>query len=476
MLGLFGTLGLAQRSLSTQQQGVEVAGHNLANVNNPAYARQRVVIQTGVTVPGAIGPQGTGSDVVAIEQLRSALVDLQIQSEASVSGFLDAQQEALTYAQANLGQQIDRQTTSAGGASALSGAGGQKGIAEGLTDFFNAFQSLSTNPTSLAERQVVLMKALSLTQRLNQTSQRFDTLRSSLNDSVQADVDSINSLLTEIAKLNDQIVNTEMGGRGMANDLRDYRQEKLEQLAELVKVETVNQSSGAVNVSIGGVLMVSEKQVLDQLETYDAGGGQILVRSQDTSVAITPTSGHLAGTIDARDGALASLQSDLDSLASLLISEVNAIHATGYDLSGNTGAAFLTGTDAGDITVNAALLNDPSLIQASGTLGAVGDNQVALALAQLTNKRHASLSNQSFDERYGQTVAELGQALASVNNQATDQEVVANALKKQRDSISGVSIDEEMMNLMKFQRAFEASARLISIVDSMLETTVNLKR
>ncbi len=470
MLGLFGTLGLAQRSLSAQQQGVEVAGHNLANVSNSDYTRQRVIIQTGQTVPSTLGPQGTGADVVGIQQLRSALVELQIQDETSVSGYLDAQQQALKYAQANLGQEIDTSSTDSTDTS------NQSGLAQCLTDMFNAFQSLSTDPTSLAERQVVLMESLSLTQQLNQTSQRLDTLRASLNASVESDASSVNTILSEIAKLNDQIISTETGNAGSANDLRDSRQSKLNELAEIVKIETVEQDNGAVDISIGGTLMVSGKHVLDQIETYDAGGGQTLIRSLSTGQTLTPTSGRLAGTIDVRDGAVTTLQSDLDLLAAKLITEVNAVHATGYNLNGTNGVDFLTGNDAGDITVNATLLDDPSLIQASGDPDAVGDNTTVLAMAQLANKSFASLSNQTFSERYNQTVAQLGQELDSTNSQVTNEETVMDALKQQRDSVSGVSLDEEMTDLMKFQRAYQASARLISVLDSMLEAVVNLKR
>ena len=145
-------------------------------------------------------------------------------------------------------------------------------------------------------------------------------------------------------------------------------------------------------------------------------------------------------------------------------------------MSGTNGTAFLTGNDAGDITVNATLLDDPSLIQASGDPDAVGDNTTVLALAQLANTRYASLGNQTFNERYNQTVAQLGQELDSTNSQVTNEETVMNALQQQRDSVSGVSLDEEMTDLMKFQRAYQASARLISVLDSMLDTVVNLKR
>ena len=370
MLGLFGTLDLAKRSLSAQQQGLEVTGHNLANVSNTAYSRQRIDIQTSPDLQSTIGPQGTGVDVVGITQLRSALLDRQIQDESSVGGFLSARQQALQDAQAGLGQEVSTQSTSTSASSSTS-SGDLTGLASGLSNLFNAFQSLSTEPTSLAERQVVVMKAQSLAQQFNQTSQQLDTLRTSLNDTVESDVSSVNSLMSEVAKLNDQIIRSEVGGSGAANDLRDIRQSKLEDLAKLVKIDTADQTNGAVNISIGGVLMISDKTMVDQLQSYDAGGGQILVRSQSTGQAITPTSGEMAGTIDVRDGAVASLGSNLDTLAGQLISEVNTVHANGYNLNGTNGTQFFSGTNAGDIAVNTSLLNDPSLIQASSTSSAV---------------------------------------------------------------------------------------------------------
>src|SRR5437867_291917 len=252
MLGLFGTLNLGQRSLQTQQQGIEVTGHNLANVNNPAYARQRVVVQTSPSLDTPVGPEGTGADVVGIQQLRSTILDTQLQTEISVNGFLDAKQQALQYAQADLDQQIDRQATGTEGAAAAQGTGNQHAIAEGLSDLFNAFQSVSSSPSSLAERQVLLMKAQSLATQFNQVDARLNRLKSSLDDSVQSNVSSANELLSAIAKLNDQIIKTEHGGVVSANDLRDSRQQKIEQLAKLVNVTTSSSSNGAINISIGG--------------------------------------------------------------------------------------------------------------------------------------------------------------------------------------------------------------------------------
>src|SRR5687767_4317995 len=199
MLGLFGSLNLGSRSLQTQQQGVELAGHNIANVNNPTYARQRLAIQTSPTINSPLGPQGTGADSISILQLRSAIVDGQLQNESSVRGYLESYQQALQYAQAGLGQQLDRRATGAEGAAAAAGVGAQHGIADSLADLFNSFQSLSTQPTSTSERQVLLIKATELATQFNQTAERLTNTKQFLNESLQADVTSVNGYLADIA-------------------------------------------------------------------------------------------------------------------------------------------------------------------------------------------------------------------------------------------------------------------------------------
>ncbi|MSU62213.1 MAG: flagellar hook-associated protein FlgK [Pedosphaera sp.] len=476
MLGLFGTLNLGVRSLSAQREGSEIAGHNLANVNNPAYARQRLLLQTALPVPSGVGLQGTGVEAVAIVQVRNLLLDQQVQSETSVRSSLEAQQQGLQYTEANLGQMIDRQASGPAGSAAAGGVGGQQGLAENISDFFNGFQSLSTNPTSLAERQVLLIKAENLSTQFNQVSDRLGEVNDSLNRSVQADVSSANLLLKDIATLNQQIVSSEVGSGGVANDLRDVRQQRLEELAKLTNISTVTQTNGAVDVSIEGVSMVSAGVVQDTLEAFDPGSGQFVVRAQTAAQTLSLTGGSLHGTMDVRDGSLASLRSDIDNLASNLITSVNALHSGGFSLTGATGQKFFTGTGAGDIAVNGALTSDPSAIQASGVAGAVGDNQVALALAQLANESLAALGGQTFGERFGQSVAGLGQSLNSVNTQLENQNIVERMLLRQRDSFSGVSLDEEMTDLMKYQKAFQASAKLITTVDEMLEIIMNLKR
>jgi flagellar hook-associated protein 1 len=200
-----------------------------------------------------------------------------------------------------------------------------------------------------------------------------------------------------------------------------------------------------------------------------------LLRAATAGTALTVTGGSVGGTIDARDGAVAQLADDLDALAALVISEVNTVHATGFNLGGTNGESFFAGTNAQTIAVNTALLDDPSLIQASGASGEVGNNAVALKLAQLATKVHVSLNNQTFSQAFDRTVTALGQSLATANSQITDQQTVQQMLEQQRASISGVSLDEEMANLSIYQRAYQASARLMTVVDQLLETLVNVR-
>ncbi len=469
MLGLFGTLNLGTRALQAQRTGVEVAGQNLANVNNPAYARQRVEFQTSYGLPTTVGTQGSGVQVVAIRQLRDALVDGQIVSEQSVGGYWDAQQRALQYAQAGLGEYLSSSATSATSSATT-------GLADEISGLFNAFQSVATAPTSMAERQTLINQAQSLATRFNESAQRLDDLRVSLNTSLGNDVATANNLLADIASLNDQVARAELTTGGVANDLRDLRQQKLGELAELVNIETGSNPNGTLTVSLGGVTMVSDRNVLDTLETYDAGGGQMLIRAATAGTPLTLTGGSIQGTIDVRDGALRSLRSDLDTLASSLITAVNAVHRPGYSLTGSFGADFFTGTDAASLSVNAALKDDPSLIQAAGVSGALGDNTVALALARLADQPNPSLGNQPFGLAYGQIVANLGHGLANANAQLASHGAVKTLLSQQRDAVSGVSLDEEMADLVRYQRAYEASARIISTVSEMLDTVVNLGR
>jgi flagellar hook-associated protein 1 FlgK len=472
---------MSRRALDTNQQGIQLTGHNLANISNPAYARQRLKIQTGNTLPSPNGPQGTGSVVSEIEQVRNALLDSQIVSEGSVSGYLAAQQKALEFGEVNLGQRLDRQSSTPEGATAAQGVGGQFGVVEGLSEFFGALQALSANPNSTADRQVVLLKAENLTEKFNSVNARLAQLRTDLNTSIDDDIGVANSLLTQIANLSTSVTSSELAGVGNANDLRDRRQQALEALGKIVNFQTSTDTTlNSFSLTVGGVTLIDSNNQVEDLETYtDALGGNQVRSNNRTSGAttdLTLTSGSVQGTIDARDGAIATLNTEIDTLAGTLITQVNSLHSAGVALDGaTTGAALFTGTGSADIQLNTTIRADPSLIQASSS-GDAGDNGVALALATLNNTPQTDLGDLTFIESYNQSVANLGQALNNATSQALDQEAVNQMLTRQRDSVSGVSIDEEMTNLVIFQRAFQASAKMISTVDELLQSVIALSR
>ena len=476
MLGLFGTLRLGTRALAAQRQGVEVAGHNLANVNNAAYARQRVSIQSTASSDGLTDPVGSGAEVVAIRQIRDQILDRQVITEGGVSGSLEAQQNALKTVQSLLGQSIDRGNTGAGGTSAADGVGGGQQLAAGLTDFFNNFASLAAQPTSLPEREITLRRAAALAAQFPALDNRLSALSTQLDQSLNTDLKSANALLDDIARLNGQISRTEAVSGGSANDLRDQRQAKMESLSGVIGFDSIEASDGSVGIVVGGVSLVTSDIRAKTLETFANTDGQRMIRASGTTDALVVTSGRVHGTIDARDGGLKDLRSSINKLAKNLIDEVNAVHTAGFALDGTTGRAFFLGSSAADIRINQDLLDNPNSLQVSGSAIARGDNRVAQALSQLVNRPIAALDGQTLGNDYNRIVGRLGEDLSSVNQQLADQKVVAELLKGQRDSVSGVSIDEEMADLTRFQRGYQASAKLINTIDELMDTTLSLKR
>jgi len=460
---------MAGQSLDVQQQATAIAGQNLANVNNPSYSRQSLEIQAATPIETPVGEEGTGVESIGITQVRNALLDSQIQSEASASGSLASQQSALDNAETNLNEQLNGAASGAGADSAS-----PQGLSTDLSNMFGALQSLSTDPGNISNRQTVVQSAQELTGQFNQVSAGLNTLAAGLNSSIVSDVSGSNQDLAQIATLNQQIIQAKSSG-GSANDLVDLREKTLEDLAGKVSFTSSTQPDGAANISIGGVAMVTGGTAADSLQTYTNSSGQLLVQDQNSSAPLSLTGGSIEGSITARDGALATLQSSLNTLASQLITQVNTVYSGGYDLNGGTGQNFFTGTDAASIGVNATVVNDPSTFQAAGVAGASGDNTVVSALAQLASQPVSDLNNQTFSQSYAATIGAFGSSLQSVNEQLNNSSAVSQMLTTQRDSLSGVNTDTEMTNLMQFQKAYEASAELITTVNQMLETVLAMK-
>lgn len=462
MSGLFASLNASVKALSAQSRAIETAGKNLANVNNAAYARQRVIFGDRGTVQTPEGAQSLGLEALGYQQLRDTLLDKQLMREIALKAGYERDQQILQRAQASLGQGV--------GGSDSANAGGS-GIGGALDDFFNAFQGLASRPTDTGERQTLLQKVDILTDRLQLADSRLAQTQGDIDFQIQSDVDESNRLLQSIADLNTEIARVEIGHPGSAVDLRDQRQARLEELSAKLPVELRAGANGRVNVvlkdaSNADVVLVDDLNVTGPVAFTGSGftGG-----SPATALAIS--SGSVANALATRDGAVQTVRDRLDALARQLVTSVNAA----YNPSATPGADFF---DPAGIT--AATIRRSSTVTAAtltaGT-GAAGDNSIATAVAAIGNQVFATGSGDFVDGTignfYNSTVSNLGQALASANSRVEDQGNIERLVRSQRDAVSGVSLDEELADLVRYQRAFQASSRVFSVIDELLSNVVN---
>ncbi len=560
---------MARTSLQMNQRAIELAGHNLANVSNPAYARQRLTIETATGVPTEQGLQGGGVDITGVEQFRDFLLDRQVANEKSVQAYLDQKKKILQYTQSAIGQELDRASSSAEGNAASQGVSGQMGLGDNLTDFFNSLQALSTNPNSQAYRQVVIFKAQNLSEKFNRVDFRLGELVHDLNGEFESMVDEVNIAIIGLQKMGDQISNAE--ALGNANDVRDRFHKRLEDLCQLVDVQfefepvnelnSDNKSVEKLTLSIGGVNVIEKGELVEKLKmsVFDENGQEVerennvlkrgdtvFVEAINSFEEFQLRSGRIKAAIDARDLTINGFKSSIAQIAQTIKTRINEEYVQGTSLpviqisdvlaeawvagssgtlsiqelaadlkegdqilfsNGGTftvsedaamgssgingtyqGATPLTAgltatiqgmkffdTTADGLKINERIESNPGLFNAS-VGGDAGNNDMALRLARIADERQETLSGQTFNESVNQAIAGFGQELFNVDTQAVDQKAVVRMLDEQRISLGGVSIDEEMANLLVFQRAFQANAKLISVLDEMLAEAINIVR
>ena len=466
MSGLVSSLNQAVRSLQAQSRGVEIAGRNLANVNNPDYARQRVLFGERGTVVTAQGAQSLGIEAKSVQQIRDELLDRQLARELGRASSLQAESDAYAKGEALLGESIDR--TQSADEVAASG----QGLSAVLTEFFNAFQAFAARPTDLGERQNLLQRADILGERFRVTDERLDQLQQDIGAQIDVDIDDANRLLSTIADLNAQIGRFEINAPGSAVDLRDQRQAAVEKLAGLVGAET-RASAGAPgqidvfvrDASGSPLVLVDRASVLSPVST---DGAQLLVGATPVALA----GGSIQGRFTARDGAIQTLRDRIDAFASQLAVSVNAA----YDPTGATGDFFIHDPAAPAAGLRLVPGLTASTLKASDG-GSAGDNTLALAVSALASKKFSTaagdLVDGTFAPFYGGVVSDFGRSVSSAEGRLADQENIEALVRQQRQAVSGVSLDEEMTDLMKYQRAFQASSRVITVIDELLNTVVN---
>jgi flagellar hook-associated protein 1 FlgK len=466
MSGLSASLNSTVKALGAHSRAIETVGKNLANVDSPGYARQRVNYGDRGTVLTPTGAESLGLEALGIEQMRDALLDRQVLRETSLKSGFEAEQSGYQRAQAALGQSVDR--TQNAGDPTVTG----NGVAGAIDGFFNAFQGFAATPTGIGERQVLVQQASILGDRLRQTDQRLAQVQTDLATTIATGVDDANRLLTTIAELNGQIGRFEVNRPNSAVDLRDQRQLKLEQLAAFLPIEIRDQTGGQVQVVVkdgsgADVPLVNLATVTGAV----AFNGTNLTGGSGAAV-LALSSGSIKGALSARDGAVQIARDQLDLLARQMVTSVNgaynpAIGGAGdfFDPAGVTAATFSVATGIAAATLK------------PGVSAFAGDNTIAAAVARLANQKFATASgdsiNGSFTTHFSQSVSDLGQALAGANARLEDQTNIEKLVRSQREALGGVSLDEELADLLKFQRAFQASSRVFNVIDELLNGVVN---
>jgi flagellar hook-associated protein 1 FlgK len=460
MSSLFGTMSVALQSMLAQQGALEVVANNIANANTPGYSREIPIMEENPPTLSGNTLVGTGVSMSSVESVRDNILNLRIDQETSQQSSLNSYVNSMNQVQALFNE---TQGT---------------GLQTALSNFFNSFQSLASDPTSSSSRQSVIIAGQNLAGAFNQTSDNLATIQQGLDQSVVQTVQQVNDLTGQLANLNQQIQEVSNSGDSPGS-LEDQRDEDLTNLSNLIDTAVVYNNDGTVNLTTtNGAALVSGNQS-DALTTQlDSVTGVHDIFAQGTQITSTITGGQLQGLINARDDSIPSAQSSLDNLAAGLISAVNQQQTAGYDLNGGHGVDFFTpftpataGSDAGAAATMSVALTNPDQVAASSD-GSQGDNSNATALAALQNQPIGA--GQTAGDYYSNLIDQVGD---DVSNASSEQEAVGLVLQQltnQQAAISGVSLDEEAANLVLYQRAYEAAARVISVVDELNSTTINM--
>src|SRR3984957_6497923 len=453
MSGLFGTLSIALSSLGVSQDEMATTSNNVANANTPGYSREVSDVAAGDPIEQGSLSVGTGVILQKIESLRDPILEIQLNQSTQQNSQLNTPLAQL-------------QTLQTQFASSTSGLGAD------ISDFFNSLEQLAPDPTNLELRQSVLTAAGNLATDFNTASNSLQTQRSNIDLNVTQSVGQVNALTSQIASINQQIGNLTNAGQNPGT-LVDTQTNLIRQLSSLVGVSVIPTDEGISVALSNGTTLVSGSQSFALTTQLGTDGVQhIYSDSQDITGALT--GGSLAGLIQVRDQEIPGVGSDLDQLAAGLASGLNTANQAGFDLNGNAGTNLFVPPPVGGVGAAGALavnITDPSRLAASsdGTSGSNGN------LAVLSSVATQPLANgETPINSYSSIVFQVGNDTSNVSADADASGLILQQLQDQRGSVSGVSLDEEASNLIQYQTAYQAAARVVSSVNALLADAVNL--
>ncbi|NCC49896.1 MAG: flagellar hook-associated protein FlgK [Spartobacteria bacterium] len=478
MASLNDALIIGRSGVLTHQERLNVISHNIANVDTPGYHRQRAVL--------AVNPPQRPN----LYQTRNYDIGTGVRVDDVVRDFNNLLESTLLK-ETSIYEKNALLADALGNLEGLMNAGPEDALSTAMRQFWSAWQDLANNADDVAFRQVVIERAITLVGQINYTADRLQEYRAGIaaggvgpdfTGVIPRQVDEVNSLASRIADLNKRITTSE--GQGInCNDLCDTRDQLLLKLSALVN--TTKATDGTITID-GQVLISADGQTVNELMIMDADSNPIQLSLDGAAVNIT--GGQIGGWVEAASFC-EYYSGQLDILAGALISEVNALHISGYDLDGNDGLEFFTGTTAADMAINTLIhdpanpaMDNPRLIAAANTLHDmgppripnVGDGANALEIADLCYADLAALGDMTFNEFYAAMVGDLGAAVQTAETLAGDGAQVISMLEDAIQSESGVNLDEELIEMLQAQRAYQAAARIISTVDEMLQVVLSM--
>ncbi|MEV0135060.1 flagellar hook-associated protein FlgK [Dactylosporangium sp. NPDC050688] len=465
-MSTFSGLNTALSALYAQRRALDVTGQNIANVNTEGYSRQRVELSPveNVTEPARYSLSsgvGDGVRITGLTRLHNEFMTNRTRAEHGLNEYLQAQRIVYGNIEQALGEPSDT------------------GLQAQLSEYWNAWSDVANRPGDASARTQLLARANTVAGTMRTTRANLGDLYTATREQLDADVDVVNQTTAGIADLNTRIALAK-GADMPTNELSDKRDQLVLRLSELTGATARLKPDGSADVLLAGAVIVQgdTARKLEAVGSTTVDGrtaAPVQVQFVGGPVAAI-TTGRIASRLEALTTTVPDAVQGLDTVAGLLISTVNTQHAKGWDITvvppATTptpvpGGDFFSGTDARNIGV---AIDDPSKVAASGTATNPFQGDNAIAMANLAKDPSGA------DVRYRNFVVDIGIAAQTINRRADAQQVISDDVTAAEQAESGVSLDEEMTNMLQFQRAYEAAARVISVIDTTLDSLINMKR
>lgn len=471
----FGGLSIAVSGLFAQQRSLDVTGHNISNVNTHGYSRQSVIHasstpqQIGYNGMGARLGKGTGVDAILIMQYRDEFLDNKIRRTSKELGYWEAQKSGIEDMEGIFNDFSD------------------EGIQSAMSNFWNAWDQLSKPTGRLTSRALVKESAIALVESVKNTDQLLKDYRADKDREIVENVDRINQITKRVAELNDMVQKVEASG-AIANDFRDERNLLIDELSALTDIQVFGSKSVTILIEGRAVVDYNNTEKLLAVPDPSKNGLMKLVWAEDKQEVIIGN-GRVKALFDTRDELVDKFRSRLDEMIKGLAAEVNTIHASGYGVKDNIQRKFFinNGDPNSDIIDMANIAFNPELNEFDNIAAALNppsynaeDNRIALKILELRGKKIFSSDSYDlgddkfdFDGYYRNIILDLGKAgmEATINTEA--QISMMKELENKKGAMMNVSIDEEMSNLIRFEHSYNASARMVNVMDEMMEIIVN---